>query len=408
MLKQGTGEGFFQKLMVLYVIVWSISPPLEIDMVYRLLALGCVGIWALAAMKRGLYVERVHVYAAFFAVMVVVITYFQTESINGILQQIAIYILVVCFWINCFYRNRWDELSGIISIVLILLIVFNWKTGTVLLEDPTIARRLVRADESVYGYLRQGVGGYSLIYPQVCIFPAFLAWTLRALKHNKKCFALGLIWLFSYIRCISNAGYSIAIFTSIVGAVILLAFKGRRVWTSIVLAVLIFVVGLWMIINVDSFREMLLNTFDGTAVAMKINDLVASSQEGAAEGSIYVRIEAYKGSLNTILNYPVIGSLWMASGSGHSALLDMFAKYGIWGGSIYAYMLFHVPVRYKGKLPVRKVYSISNAVIVSILFVVVLDSFTYSFMPMILLVLPLLYEDIIKWEKLRDESVMDR
>ena len=255
--------------MVLYVVVWSISPPLEVDMIYRLLALGCVGVWALAAVKRGLYVEKVHVYAAFFAVMVVLIAYFQTESVDGILQQIAIYILVVCFWINCFYRDRWDELSGIVPIVLILLIIFNWKTGTVLLEDPTIARRLVRADESVYGYLRQGIGGYSLIYPQVCIFPAILAWILRAFRHNKKLFLIGCAWLVSYVRCIANAGYSIAIFTTIVGAIILLTFKGRRVWTSIVLAVVIFGLGLWMIIHVDGFRNILLGWFDGTAVATK-------------------------------------------------------------------------------------------------------------------------------------------
>ena len=212
----------------------------------------------------------------------------------------------------------------------------------------------------------------------------------------------------SYVRCISNAGYSIAIFTTIAGTLILLLVKGKGVVKAVVASVLIFVVGLWMIINVDGFREMLLNTFDGTAVADKIQDLVASTQGGEAEGSIYVRIKAYKASWDVILQYPLLGGLWNASGGGHSAIMDMFAKYGLWGGVIYTIMLFHVPMRYKEKFSYRKIYSISNAVIVSILFVAMLDSFPYSFMPMILLVLPLLYEDIIKWEKLRDESVVDR
>ena len=190
MVRQVGGEGFVQKLMVLFVIVWSISPPLQIDLIYRLLALGCVGIWGMIAIKRGLYVERAHVYAVVFAVIVAIIAYFEKASLDGILQQIGIYILVVCFIINAFYRDKREELNGIFIIVLLLLIVFNWKTGSLLIEDPTIARKLVRADEGTYIYLRQGIGGYSLIYPQVCIFPGILAWMASAFHHNRKGFLL--------------------------------------------------------------------------------------------------------------------------------------------------------------------------------------------------------------------------
>lgn len=396
---QEKSQNFIQKAAVLYLIIWTISPPLEVDMIYRLLALGCAGIWFIVALRRRLLVEKVHIYAIVYMFLVIVIAYLQKGSLDAILQHIAIYILVICFFIHCFYKEgRWHELSGIVPIVLILLIIYNWKTAEILLEDPTIARLLVRADESVYPYLRQGIGGYSLVYPQVCIFPAILAWILRAYRNNKICFGIGCVWLYTYILCISRAGYSIAIFASVVGAIMLFFYRGRNIWTAFAISALIFVVVMGSIIYVDSFREYLLQTFDGTAVAKKIEDLVATSETGAAEGSIYVRIAAYQGSINAILEYPVIGGLWMGSGGGHSAILDQFAKYGIWGGVIYIIMLFTVPNEYKRRFHHPKVWAISNAVMVSLLFVALLDSCTYSFMCMILLVLPLLYEDIIRWE----------
>lgn len=396
----GSGEGGLQKFLVLYVVVWSISPPLEIDLIYRLAALGCVGLWGLIALQRGLYVEKMHVYAVLFAVVVAGVAYMQSGSFDAILKQIPIYILVVCFILNCFYRERWEELSGIVPIVLVLLIFFNWKTGTTLLEDATIARKLVRADESVYMYLRQGVGGYSLIYPQVCIFPAILAWIIRAYYNNKKCFLLGAVWLVAYIRCILNAGYAIAIFATIAGAVILLAFKGRSAAGAAIASLVIFAAGLGAILYIESVREFLLVQFDGTAIAKKIQDLMMTSEEGAAEGSIYMRMEAYKGSWDVILKYPLLGGLWRRSGGGHSALLDAFAKYGVLGGCMYVKMIYSVPGYYKKQYDHRLINAVSNSAIVALLFVSVLDSFTYSFMPMILIVLPLLYEDIIRWEKI--------
>lgn len=396
---QEKSQNFIQKAAVLYLIVWTISPPMEIDMIYRLIGLGCAGIWFVMALRRRISTEKVHIYAVVYMFLVILIAYLQKGSLDAILQHIAIYILVICFIINCFYKEgRWHELTGIIPIVLILLIVFNWRTAEILLEDPTIARKLVRADESIYPYLRQGIGGYSLVYPQVCIFPAILAWILRAFRQNKLYFGIGCVWLYTFILCISRAGYSIAIFATIVGAIMLFFYRGRNIWTAFAIAAVIFLAVMGAILYVDSFREYLLQTFDGTAVAKKIEDLVATSETGAAEGSIYVRVEAYKNSIDGILEYPLIGGLWMSGGGGHSAILDQFAKYGIWGGIIYTIMLFAVPNEYKRRYHHPKVWMISNAVMVAVLFVGLLDSFTYSFMCMILLVLPLLYEDILRWE----------
>ena len=309
---QGKSQNFIQKAAVLYLIIWTISPPLQIDMIYRLAALGCAGLWFLVALGRNFLIEKVHVYAALYTATVIVIAYVEKWSVDGVLRQIAVYILVICFFVNCFYREgRWHELSGIVPIVLLLLLVFNWKTAQVLLEDPTIARKLVRVDETVYVYLRQGVGGYSLIYPQVCIFPAILAWIYKAYRSNKLYFGIGCAWLCTYVLCLSRAGYSIAIFASAVGAIMLFFYRGRNMWTAFFMSAFLFVATFLAILYLDGFREFLLEIFDGTAIAKKITDLVASAEAGAAEGSINDRMIKYGSSLRTILEYPILGGLWM-------------------------------------------------------------------------------------------------
>lgn len=405
----GNGENLIQKLAVLYIIVWSISPPLEIDMIYRVAALGCAGIWGLVTLHRGLFVYRIHVYAVVFAIAVVFISYMESDGFSNVLRHIAIYILIVCFVINAFYEdgNKWSELSGIIPILLILLIVFNWRTADILLEDHTIARLLVRDDEEVYQYLRQGIGGYSLIYPQVIVSPAILAWVVKAFRNNKLYFAIGCVWIVTYVLCIMRAGYSIAIFASLIGAFLVLLYRGQNVWLAVFLAVILFASALALIYYSSGVRGFLLETFDGTAVATKINDFMGTSVDGGEAGeSIQDRIAMYQSSIEKIIKYPVIGALWMGSGGGHSAILDIFAKYGLWGGFIFVTMIFFVPRYYKNKYNNQVVTRVANAATVTIMFVGILDSFTYSFMPMILLVLPMIFEDIIRWDGIKDENSM--
>ena len=337
MIKRGLSLGFIQKLCVLYLVVWTISPPMEIDLIYRLIALGAAAMWFVLMIVRegSLSLSGSDIASLGFMALIVGIEYISTGSFSSIIKLIAYYILVMCYIMNRRYNNNWDELNGIIQVVLILCIIYNFKSYTVLVDDPTIARKLVRDTPETYVYLRQGVGGYSLIYPQVCVIPAGTAWTLNAAKYNKPDFIIGAVWLVSFVMFSLNAGYSLALFASAVGVIMLFFYKGRSGMAAFLVALIIFAGTMLSILYIDSLRNFLLTQFDGTAVAKKINDLVASSESGAAEGSIADRIRAYMSSLNSIFRYPVIGALWRSGGGGHSAFLDVLAKYGIAGGIIF-------------------------------------------------------------------------
>ncbi len=410
MLKKGINYGTIQMFSVLYIVVWTISPFMEIDMIYRLLGVAFSGLWAfiLILRQKPLLIETNTIFALVFLVAVVGVTYIETGKASGIIKQISYFMMVICFIICQYYKKQWDELKMIVPVVLVLLIIFNLRTGSALIEDPSIARKIIRDDAEIYEYLRQGIGGYSLIYSQVCVFPALLQWTISAFKNNKLYFAMGATCIASLLLVIFYAGYSIAIFATAVGTLLLLFYKGNSGIKAFFVALVLFVTIMYLILYVEEFRNWILNTFRSNAVHKKINDLIASAESGDASGSIAARLTRYMASIRRIFIYPVIGALWRGSGGGHSVVLDTFAKYGLWGGAIYCFMIYFVPKYYKNLYGSNMIVNRTcNATLVSIMIVSILDSFTYAFSGMILLVLPLLFENIVKWSCLSDENTLD-
>lgn len=401
MFKNVLSLGFIQKIAVLYLIIWTVSPPLQVDTIYRIIALACAVMWVAIWFIREnpLTLGKEQVAAIIFLIAVMVVVYFEKYDFSVLIKQIALIMLVICFMMTYFYDDKWDELAGIVPIVLILLTIWNYKTFSILIEDHTIARLLVRDDESTYEFLRQGIGGYSLIYPQVCISPTILAWIYKSFKNNKIFFAIGVAWAYTFVRLLELAGYSIALFTSTIGLILLLFYRGKNIIPAFIVTILAFVAIMAAILYVAPFREWILETFDGTAVANKVRDLVSTttSETGVTGDSIQLRINAYSNSLMDMLKYPIIGSLWRENGGGHSALLDITSKYGWLGGYAFSMMFYHVPSHYKHHYNDKFIISAANATLVTLMFVSSLDTFSYSFTLMVLIVSSLMFEDIIKW-----------
>jgi len=409
MVKRSFNYGTIQSIAVAYLVIWSISPPLEIDLIYRIIAVGALVVWAGVWLIREnpVVLDKNQLVSIFFLFTVIGVTFIGNGDFRGILKQIAFFMLVVCFILNSFYKEHWEELRWLVPVVLVLFIIWNYKTVQALIADPTIARQIVRDDESIYEYLRQGVGGYGLVYPQVCVSSAILLWTIKAFKSNKIYFVIGAVWVISFIQLVSKAGYSIAIFTSVIGVILLFFYNGKSGLKAFLVAGVLFAVIMFSILYFDEFRNWLLEIFDGTAVAKKINDLVATSESGAAEGSIEDRMIRYTASLEIIVKYPIIGALWRDGGGGHSGLLDTFAKYGLWGGWFFIKSVYSVPAYYKKKYDFPQIKRLGNAVLVCLMIVSILDSVTYSMYCTVLLVLPLLFEDIIRWDGIKNENIVD-
>lgn len=399
-MKEGKALIRIQQISVLYLVIWTISPFMEVDNIWRIGALGAFVLWLLCAMSRGLHIERIHMLAIAFLALVVIVNIIENNGFGKIMRPINLYMMVLFLIVGHFYIDKWKELYFIVPIILLFLIYFNFKSAFKVMEDPTIARLIVRNDENIYQYLREGIGGYGLVYPQVVTFPVIVMWIFKTIKCKKIYFIIGVAWVVSYIMFILNANYSIAIVGSLISLIILLFYKGHSIGLAFAISFGLFVALMMMILYWDSFRNMLLEFFDGTAVAKKINDLVATSESGAAEGSINARIVAYQGTINTIFQYPFIGGLWWSAGGGHSALGEAFAQYGLFGGYIFCKIMYGVPSQYKKAYGFKSIQQMANANLVVLLFVTLLDATPYSFMGMVLIITPILYENIIEWDGL--------
>ena len=108
----------------------------------------------------------------------------------------------------------------------------------------------------------------------------------------------------------------------------------------------------------------------------------------------------YQLTFKTLINYPLIGGLWWNPGGGHSALGEAFARYGLFGGIVFCKILYSVPIKYKKMYNYKGIQQLANANLVVLLYVTLLDSMPYSFLGMVLIVTPILYENIIGWDGL--------
>ena len=395
-----------QKLLVLYIVVWTIAPPLQIDTVYRIAALGAVGLWFLLNIPYNVKFDKIHMMALGFLLLVIVVALFESKGdLEYVLKPINYYMLIIAFLMAYCYKDRWHELSWLIPVVLLLLIYFNYQSYKAVIDDPQVARLIVRNDVEIYHYMRKGVGGYGLLYPQVCCLPMIVMWTIKAFRKNWVRFIIGVVWLVSYYLYATNSGYTIAVVTSIVSLIILFFYKRKSIVLAVIVTAVILGVLVWLIGYNDGFRNALIEFFDGTKIAQKIKDIHLSLTTTDTADSILARWNAYLASLQTIITYPFIGGLWFSSGGGHSAILDTFAKYGVFGGYVFIKMVFGFIVQIKNSAQEKEI-RIANALFIAFLLVLLLDSMPYNFTCMLILIPPICYNDIITWRK-KDEDSLD-
>ena len=86
-----------QQISVLYLVIWTISPFMEIDMIWRIGALAAFGLWLICAMNRGMHLEKIHMLALAFMLLVGVVNIIQYSGFKKILLPIQYYMLVLFF-----------------------------------------------------------------------------------------------------------------------------------------------------------------------------------------------------------------------------------------------------------------------------------------------------------------------
>jgi len=350
-----------QNWAIIYMAVWTISPPLFASMEARVLMVIAVSVWALLELLRsdGL-AHRITL-----PVILTLLFIVYTGIVEIMLSGVGGLIMHVQMWIMLFFlivwQSRRDDLQSLVPVFWAVLVIYPiWlfiTIRTVLTENSHAARIIVRSSEEATELIQQGVGGYALVYGTLLLIPGLfglarnrnvlrgpnLAPFLR--KRPRLAFWVLLLNIGLGVALVLTAGFSIAV-VALVGILISLTFlktfDAPRLWFTFI-TLLIFAVLARPIL--ETVLTALLPFADGMNFANKIRDVLASLELGAATGTLDDRTERYLRSLALFAENPLIGVLSNADIGKHSEVIDSFARWGIVFGGIFLYLVAFPVVR---------------------------------------------------------------
>ena len=363
-----------QLLCVFYITIWAISPPLSYGVVYRLVAIIATALWlGIELLKRPSTFFRPSS-ATFFALFFIIYSAIVGLVVDGSEDfvrnmQIYIFLLFLIFYES--YRKR--DFRQLRIIFWASLILFPIWFGTTLLmykEMPHISRDLVRSSELAEEYSKLGVGGYGLVYSAVIAIPVLLSMIKsRSASHLTKendlirKLLVGIVLLNLLLGCalIIKAGYSIAVILMLSGIILTLTI-GRKFSSQLIrLSAIILVVLLISAFTAPILTGVAEKFSENPMYARKMQDIMGSLESKGSVGTVSERTDRYERSIDLFLANPVLGTLAFTDIGKHSAILDRFARYGIFVGAMFAYIVFYLPLRYLKKKSDRS-YGMSLAV----------------------------------------------
>ncbi len=353
-----------QNLAVAYVCLWATAPILAYGDAYRVVAVAAVAIWAvLEAMRPGGIFARPTM-----PVVVSAIYVFYTAVMELLLGADGDMLRHVQMWIMLFFlvfhesrRNDVRSMSPIFWLVLASLPMWLYSTYSALDSFGSGAARLVvRSSDVARELTAEGVGGYSLVYGTVLVLPvlALLLLNLRRItpietpaflreisKIPLLVPAFLTVNLILGMGVVLRAGYSIAILLA-VAALGLSIFFRKRSPVFLLLAPLAAMGGyLFLEFALVPFLQLLMPVTEGTPYYRKIVDILGTLQNDQSQGSFDDRWLRYERSVRLFLANPLFGVISFADVGKHSAFLDAYARYGVFVGSAFVYLMVYLPVR---------------------------------------------------------------
>lgn len=341
------------KISALYIICWTFLPFMQIGSIYRYMAIFFALLWGITAVS--IDVGFVKKYQIFFLCviistmgMIIWRILLGLSMTSAFLQTLQFLIIMLDGMIALFYHeNDIRFFKKIFTILLILIMIFAITTMQGIIENP-YAARIANSEWLAERYAgNEMVGLYGYIYMCVFIVPMLLYIILKRIRFNKITNIMIKVDVVVLLTTILLAGYMIAIFCTIGSCFLIWALNKPSVHKTIFLlfCFLIFLLYYEDIVNgIFSFLAERLS--DNPVYYGKLVDFQALFSSGDFTGyTVEGRFSNYAGSFSSIVKYPFWGSYFFGEqgGGGHSAILDVFGKFGLGIGMIYSYLFFWFP-----------------------------------------------------------------
>lgn len=350
-----------EKVCALYVVLWIFIPPVQVGTIYRLLAIGCAGLWALLVFLRDetlLNKLGKYLLIAILCVALMIIWSLGVYSIiTAITRNLQFIIMLICGMMATYYMKTDKEFIQIlIGACLMGIIIFCTTTIIALIEDPYAAR--IANSEWLEGRFEanKNVGLYGYVYMCVLIAPMLLYKMIKKIKLAPFMDALFLLSFIIIVAMTAMSGYMIANFCLLLGCGLVIIFKKITILRIFVFITIIFLFVIFYQDIIEVFFDVLSKLFgNNPAYGQKIAEFKELFLNGDIGGvTVDERFSNYEDSLELVYNYPIIGSFICGKigGGGHSALFDTIGKYGWLIAILYFYLFWKHPFEiYKNKTP---------------------------------------------------------
>jgi hypothetical protein len=352
-----------QIFCILYISIWAISPPLGYGVAYRIAAVAATGLWVIIEMflrPSTFFRPSFPTLCAIIFVIYTAILGYWIEGLDDIIRNLQIYICLLFLIIYESYKKRdIRQLRIIFWGALFLFPVWLYITLTAYGEVHNVSRLLTRSTGIESKYAEQGIGGFGLVYSILIGIPILLYLTKQRLgsqvngmgRYGRWMFK-GLTLLTLVLGCsvILKAGYSIAV-ALLVGGVLIAFFGGRkRSFKIIRLFFIVFIGTILLSLTFNTFVNYVETISRGTMYERKVHDVKITLTAGDDVGTVSLRTERYMRSIKLFMDNLLLGTMTYDDIGKHSAILDRFARYGFFIGSVFFYLILYLPILYIRKL----------------------------------------------------------
>lgn len=393
--KQSIGR--FTALLMLFLSLWCISPPLFVNGTARIAALMCAMVFLLLALFSSHAKDR-----RMILLCILIFSFYKiavnlnADFSNFVRNNIQVFIIILFILISaCFFEAGSDIriYEKIFWVVLLIYPVWMLLTLREYMVTPNISRMLSgngMVDADTYSSI--GVGGYGMIYSVVFLIPLIVYALKNGRLFSRPQKALLVLNLLLSIILVLRAGYTLALIATIVGILSILIIRKRSVITISVLVFGFLTIILAYFTFQDRINAFLINISQSTLYEKKVNDIIYLLVTGDSVGTVQSRTIRYNWSIQIFLQNPLFGCLSENATGGHSTIIDTFAAYGLLGGVPMLFAIFHLPVRYMRDEP--RFFGISITILLLLVLVGMTDNYAAAMAPVVYMMYPILIETI--------------
>lgn len=337
-LKDILGYNKIQNIFALYVLIWSITPPIQFGTLFRVIAVISVSMWLLLSLSKNFEGKKIFVSLIVaivsFGLLAPLFRHFGGEPYGlCFTKNMNILIFLLNGAITVYYLlNDRRFLVSAFWVCIFLFTIFSLTTLYAYQTMPGVSRQLVKASEDNVELAKMGVGGYGHVYSMLFVVITVL---YLFIYESKKIFkivylaiaALGSVLIFQSGYLTSNI-LLLVIYGLFFSGVFLLNDYPKILRNFIVVGI----IAVSFAGTISAYRNNIINALDGTLYQAKVEDIFMSIDNNESEGKLEGRTSRYSDSFVGQFKYCITGAYIFDAEDeigGHSTLMDMLAYFGI-------------------------------------------------------------------------------